>query len=167
MGFSHDTYVGPYVRCAVAVIDKPELRRSCTNIACAKYGQWAPSDTAFCSRCGAPVGDVPHIARRHAVDEWDVREAIRERLTTAHGDAYDTWSIDNGVHLWKPNIATDGRDYHLKSGMDFYHIEIAPRQIEEEIAQFIQQFAAELDTLQMLYGTASVAVEWGIIQDYC
>lgn len=162
MSFGYNTYVGPYVRCAVEMVDVTETRKTCSNLACSTFGHY--DDNAFCSECGAPVRELPFSKRDHAVDSWDVSEAINERLTTAHGDAYERWSIDNSAHLWKPNTGGIGR--HLDSRADFYLAEITPAELMREVARFTEHFSTDLDTLRQHYGAAAVSIHWGVIQDY-
>lgn len=162
MGIHYSTYVGPYVRCAVGVEEVVEQIRACTNPTCPDHKQHVSS--AFCRLCGSPVGDVPYRVVRDAVDDWEIREAINERLTTASGDGYFRWRRENHAHIWVPNVAAPWRDCRLEERADFNLVEIASEQVTEELAAFRRYFYPEIATLTERYG--SISIHWGVIQDY-
>lgn len=166
MGFTHRTYVGPYVRCAVGTVEVTKQRRSCINKGCVNHERTLPQRDAFCVVCGSPVGDVPYTATEAAVDDWAVREQIEDRLTTASGDAYMGWSEEQHAHLWVPNVATPGRDYWTEERTDFSVSEITAEQVLEERSAFTVFFQGEIEALRSFYGAAAVSVHWGIVQDY-
>jgi hypothetical protein len=165
MSIDYGIYVGPYVECKVQSIEVTKTRKACTKRGCPNHEREI-SGSAFCNLCGSPIGAVEYVETEQAVDDWPLTEAINERLTTTHGDAYYTWGRKQGIHLWKANVSTGGRDYHLESREDFALYEIAPDQIGSEVAAFEQQFARELAIFREAYGAGAVRVAWGVIQDY-
>lgn len=167
MSITYRTYVGPYVRCAVETVEVEKQRRACTNVECQNHKRdiWAP-EASHCHLCGSPLGDVAYREREDAVREWDVIEAIQERLTPAFGDAYLNWSREHHAHIYVVNIPTTGRDYHLEECTDFALAEITPLQIIEELTLFEVHFAEDLLTLRKMYGMAAVSTHWGVLQDY-
>lgn len=164
MSISYQTYIGPYVRCAVGVEESVEQIRACTNPACPDHKHHVSS--AFCHLCGSPVGDVPYRTVKDAVDDWAVREEISDRLATASGDGYSKWGRENHAHIWLPNVTVPWRDCHLEERADFVLVEILPGQREDELAQFRSWFANELKVLRQHYGATHVLIHWGIVQDY-
>lgn len=162
MSFSYQTYVGPYVRCAVGAQTKVVSVRACLNDTCENHAKRYDMSGAFCVLCGSAIGDVPHTEIADAVDHWEVSESINERLCTAGGDAYQTWTEAERAHIWKPNVGDVGR--HLDDREDWRLEEIGAGQIGEELAAFEAFFAPELDYMRPLY--LSVTLHWGIIQDY-
>lgn len=165
MSIDYGTYVGPYIECRVETVQVTKTRKACTNRACKNHERQV-SGSAFCNLCGSPIGPVEYTEPEHAVDQWDLSDAINETLTSAHGDGYYRWNREQGIHLWKPNVDTGGRDYHLESQEDFALFEIAPDQPAAEVVAFEAQFAAELARFRVAYGDSAVRVKWGIIQDY-
>lgn len=167
MGIEYRTYVGPYVRCVVGTAEVEKSRRACLTQGCQNHQRDnAGRDSAFCSLCGSPIGLVPYTVVELAVDEWDVRDALNERLATPSGDGYSFWARDEYAHLWIPNVSTPGRDYSLDERADFALMEITPEQALEERAAFTVQFQPELTVLRATYGADAVSIHWGIIQDY-
>lgn len=165
MSISYHTYVGPYVRCRVAFVDMPSYQVGCPNAKCPRFARPSSGDR-HCRHCGAPIERVTVTEQRAAVDAWALVDAIGQTLTNASGDAAADWSREQGAHLWYANVETEGRDFHLETPEDFFVCEIAPGQIQAEIAAFEQQFASELALFRERYGVDAVSVRWGIIQDY-
>lgn len=162
MSIDYSTYVGPYVRCEVGAKESTQERQSCTNIACSNSGLYMTE--SYCPQCGTQIGPITVRYMSDAVDAWDIVEAIHERLTTAHGDAYVDWSRANSTHLWKPNVGDIGR--HLEGKEDYYLADITAERLAEERIAFEEYFAPELAQLRAAYGEAAVSVRWGVIQDY-
>lgn len=163
MGFSYNTYVGPFVRCPITQVERQSLRSpACTNPACVNHHRFTQGQ--FCSLCGSRTGDVKYTELQDSVDDWEIFEAVNEVLTPAHGDAAATWMSRNGVHLWKPNVSRgDLAAGHLDDA-DFAVTEITPERIAVEVEEFARVFATEIAILRERYGAAEV--RWGVIQDY-
>lgn len=162
MSIDYSTYVGPYVRCEVGVKKVAGSFPGCPTPDCREFQK--ERHAAFCSACGAPIIPLPYETEVDAVDAWDITEAIQERLTTAHGDAYMDWSQVNMAHLWMPNTGGIGR--HLEGKEDFSFDDITAEIVAVEIAAFTTFFATELSALIAAYGDGRVVVRWGVIQDY-
>ena|ERR1051325_3855591 len=165
MSIDYHTYVGPYTQCRVAFVDTPSYQVGCPNAGCSRSARPSIGDR-HCRHCGATIERVEITEQRAAVDAWALVDVIGQTLTNASGDAAADWSREQGAHLWYANVATEGRDYHLETPEDFFVCEIAPGQIQDEIAAFERQFAGELAIFRAHYGTDAVSVRWGIIQDY-
>jgi hypothetical protein len=164
MSIDYGIYVGPYARCIVRRVEAQRLHLTCPNAGCSKYG--STLRTEFCDRCGARTESLPEFYTADAVDAWDVRERIDDRLRTPGGDGYMAWSREQGAHLWTPNIGMPGRDMHLDSRVDFALIDITPEQARDELTRFAAFFASELALFRELYGPNAVSGHWGIIQEY-
>lgn len=163
---AYHTYVGPYVRCAITMVDVKRLQLSCPNTNCHNRGLHINSNM-FCPLCGSQIASITVNDRDSSVDQWDVSERIQERLSSASGDAYSDWSEANLAHLWLPNVRIpDQRDGHLESRCDFFQTPISVVQVANERSTFERFFAKELAELGTAYGSDAVTVEWGIIQDY-
>lgn len=160
MSTEYRTYVGPYLRCAVAQKEVTQLRISCITPECANYGR--ELRTPFCDRCGKRVGSLPRVTVQDAVDHWDVSEAIDESLSIASGDGYMTWSNVQHVHVWLPNQHEIGR--YLETRTDWYLEDLDPITISQEQVAFQSYFDTEITYLRTLY--TSVDLHWGILQDY-
>jgi hypothetical protein len=167
MSISYRTYVGPYVRCTVETIEVEKQRRACTNVACAmhKSNIWS-IEAKHCHLCGSAIRDVTYLERGDAVNDWDVMEAVEERLSPAFGAAYAKWSVEHRAHIYVANVTTEGRDCHLEERQDFALVEITPLGIIEELTRFKVQFADELLTMRKMYGISAVSLHWGVLQDY-
>lgn len=155
MSIDYGTYVGPYVRCVVGQVDTQKERPQCT-----KCGRGYASPLGFCHDCGGKIDMVAHIEMDDAVDDWDVREHIQDRLATPSGDGYYTWKRENHAHLWVPNINSSG--YHLDTREDFNLVEIT----DIGTVAFELQFSGDIAYLRSQYGADNVTIHWGIIQDY-
>jgi hypothetical protein len=166
MSTSYRTYVGPYVRCAVGIVEVAVEKRGCTNAVCENHRRTLRvADATYCHKCGAAIGPVLYAETRDAVRAWEVLEAIDERLTDGSGDAYLRWVEKERAHIWVANVSVPGRDYQLDE-TDFALIEITPDQIRAELALFEHHFAGELITLSDLYGPGAISLHWGVVQDY-
>lgn len=165
MSTSYRTYVGPYIRCAVASVEVERRRRACTNAECENHRREIYHN-AFCSKCGSPVADVSYADTADAVSASDVQDEIDERMTDASGDTYLRWAEKERAHIWVANVSVPGRDYHLGEWVDFNLVEITPDQIRAELSQFEAHFANEIAVLCDRYGAAAVTLHWGVLQDY-
>lgn len=165
MSITYSTYVGPYVRCGVGQIERAETRRACTNVTCENHRRtiWAP-EALHCHCCGAPIGDVAYTVTVDAISDWDVRDALQDRLATPGGDGFIDWSREQGAHIWIPNIGDIG--HHLEEHADFNLAEITAVSMQEELDAFAVAFQLDLNLLRQIYGREAVSVHWGIIQDY-
>ncbi len=163
MSIDYETYIGPYARCAVDRADVPEPYVGCSNDACVNAAKSVSSP--FCPVCGAKVTTRTRLVPGFAVDAWDVRERISDRLSPPSGDGYYFWTEKQGIHLWLANQHMPGRDFSLESRADFSIAAITPADIEREIAAFAEFFAADLDVLRAVYSGA-VSLHWGIVQHY-
>lgn len=104
---------------------------------------------------------------QHDVDEWDMREALRDRLTTPGGDAYRDWMHRYQAHIWVGNVAIPNqRNFGLEEYTDFALTDIDATQADTEMVQFTLFFGSEINLLQEAYGRDVVRVRWGVIQDY-
>lgn len=164
MSISYETYVGPYVRCAVGTKEEKQAYISCPNAECPNHGM--ALRTPYCEKCGAKVQSLTRTFTAEAVDAWDVREKIDDRLTIPGGDAHMTWCEENHAHLWMPNVPTPWRDGHLEERADFFLQEIQIGEPAGEMLAFADFFAPELTTLRATYGVNAVSIHWGIIQYY-
>lgn len=165
MGIDYGLYVGPYVECKVQKVAVTKRRRACVNPNCDNHKRSVHS-SAFCHLCGSRIDLVEYTEMEHAVSQWDLQEQIMERLSSVSGDEYWRRSREDDVHLWKPNVDTGGREYHLEAQEDFALHEITPDLVRDEVARFEAQFAPELTVFRERYGAGAVRVAWGIIQDY-
>lgn len=167
MSITYNTYVGPYVRCAVEFKDVIDLKKGCVNAECPNHKLDRFVSGKFCMVCGSPIGDVPYTERKEAVDRWEVSEEIDQRFSDPGGDGYYRWVEENKAHLWLPNIdAGIPRNGHLESQEVFALADIQAADIQTETEQFTTFFAAELALLRSRYGEAAVSIHWGIIQHY-
>lgn len=166
MGITYSTYVGPYARCAITLVDERRMILSCLKKGCANHGQ-PMSGNKYCPLCSNRILSLEVPYRAPSVDQWDVSERIQERLSSASGDAYSNWSESNLAHLWLPNVRIpEQRDGHLESRCDFFQTPISVVQVANERSAFEEFFAKELAELETAYGSDAVTVEWGIIQYY-
>jgi hypothetical protein len=164
MSITYRTYVGPYARCAITLVDTKKLQIGCANTACEYYGK--NYKTKFCQACGQPIGSITHIEQEPSVDQWDVSEQLEERLTTPGGDEYDRWMRANLAQLWIPNVRSSWRSGHLEEREDFALVPISADQVINEQLAFQEFFTTEFAALMVRYGADNVRIEWGVIQDY-
>lgn len=163
MSYDYRTYVGPYIQCFVEAKVVTNTRRACMNISCANYGGELSGGWVFCALCGSQIVDVEYKTTEDAVDAWDVGELLNERLVTPGGDQYLNWVKKEHTHIWLPNIGDFKREYWLDNTA-FALQPITAAGVAQEVYEFEQMFAADIEMLKQTYGNAQV--RWGIIQDY-
>ena len=164
MSITYRAYVGPYVRCAVTMVDTPQTRNACLNPSCTMHDRY--SSAPFCHLCGSKNGEIAYIEQKPSVDQWDIQERPLWRLAGLSGDGYDTWMRESLAQIWIPNHRTLWRDGHLENRVDFSLEPITAEQVTTEQSAFQDFFAAEMAVLIVQYGADNVTVEWGVIQDY-
>lgn len=164
MSITYSTYVGPYVRCVITLVEQKSLYLGCANPACEYHRKRLT--TKFCQACGKLIESLTLVEIVPSVDQWDVSEELDQKLSSPTGDEYDNWMRANLTQLWLPNWRTPWRDGRLEEREDFALVPIATEQIANEVRAFQEFFATELAALVVQYGAGHVRMEWGVIQDY-
>lgn len=160
MGIRYSVYCGP---AAVCIPGKKEtlLQKSAHCLKCSPLPSVlseapAKGKAKFCSECGSPLKDISYLALTEQ-SEWDVTEKTKEALYSLN-----TEGGDEKNHVFAANQRRNApRDFDYENRTEV--TELTPQDITAELDWFRYNFAAELKTLNEIYGEQNVAVKFVII----
>lgn len=160
MGIDYSTYIGPYFECKTSEVEKESSVRSCTNTDCTEYKKqvW-DGVTKFCPRCGTKIGKVPVMVKRENVDDEDIREKTKERISTPCSNCGE---YVKGATLWYPNIKGSPGE-HFDPKEDTYQYEIGDNDVKQAKKDMLEQFSNEYKVLCEAYGKENVEVKYGVL----
>ena len=105
MGIDRKVYVGPYIECAVRIVDRPYQRRTCSASSCPRYKvDIFNSKIKFCELCGNSVKYRELTDKGSIVSAGDVSEDLNDQLAPIRGSTYDRYSEGTGAHIWISNL---------------------------------------------------------------
>lgn len=110
------------------------------------------------------VGPMAIVKPKTSVDEFDVSEAINERLF--HFEDEGGYLPKNKV-FWLPNVDYEGNTARQEWDDQHYggFIDVDPEFIRQEKQAFASAFTDEIKILSAEYGEA--IIHWGILGGYC
>ncbi len=158
MSLDYHTYIGPYFECVTSQIDKKSSVKSCTGSLCSKYKK--PANTAFCPVCGNAVGEVKITIKTDKVDVDELRESVKERITTPFGCG-SSRDFGKNIDLWLPNVGKIGISFDPTESPK--KVDINPNIIQEQLNDLLAKFSYEHEILCEAYGNENVCIKWGLV----
>jgi len=159
MGIDRWSYLGPYAELPVKL--KTTRRDMCPRAADCPN----PTEGQFCSVCGIQVAKRFHEfqAADPPVPDFVWKE-LNEALMTADGSTgparIDAESVVYRL-IGNTSRVNQPREFHLDSQGEIV-LDLAPVNVQDEIAWFKRAFAAEFMKVQETYG--GILFRWGFLQ---
>lgn len=163
MGFSANTYIGPYARCQNGKTTVEVTVNACGNPTCPQVAKERYEKVKFCETCGTAIGPVKVSRTQDRVPTGDLQEyVIGGKMTPINTEfGFKGWE---DVDVWINNLNTIPVGKHYEPKSEIYHLENPkPEMIAEEIKQFEQLCADSLAELRKAYGPENVKISWGIL----
>lgn len=167
MGSDYTTYLGPYLECKITKVAGKEVRRTCTNKKC-KNRKFGAMNSKFCHDCGFPVGDVDFPLKINNVKIWELVEKIDSEMITPSGDYFYQFAEKQGIHVWygsKKRPHADSRPFSFDPTEDVQLIPLEIVEVNEEIDEFLRQYATSIEIIKEAYGAINVECKWGLVSN--
>lgn len=158
MGSHHKIYVGPYVRCE----NKPTGVEVTKGAACplpSCFSTVLDDKTKFCPACGTGVIPRKAVVQRKLVDDGEVYEALRDRLSAFGMHAVEGFET---FDAWVPNVAWHGQSRRNLDDL-VGESRILDSDPPSERVHFEMAFKDEIARIRKAYGDKNVEVRWGVL----
>lgn len=149
MGTYWTVYFGPVLLCKNRHVDVTISQMKCLECN-------LEIDAKFCSKCGSEVQLVDTIKQQKAVKNWEVSEAIKERLQEV-----GTWlnSEDKLSDIWISNMASN---FNIDD--DEFNVSVNSLKVRESLEKFLQEYGEECVTLREAYGKENVELDFRLLR---
>lgn len=160
MGHSVSVFLGPYV-----LVETKKVRTTLDKLVCEKCRQIPNSDKAkFCSACGLPLTLKQEFTFKPPVDPHTLTE--NEALFFREEDSFMLGSEEYKI-LFMPNRRMENvhhsYTYEMHGRREMLILREDPHS-DLDVMLFQRQFAPEIESIRLAYGSHCVKVRWGLLR---